>query len=126
MANTKVIESLLREQKKTSEQIIDTIASNAGIPTIRIPSTTSAQELIPNVIYIFTERSGDLTLTLGTPVIGKANQYHLFLTTENSETIPTITWPNYLQWAGGNEPTIDAGKTYEVDILNNVAVFMEI
>ena len=37
MANTKVIESLLREQKKTSEQIIDTIASNAGVP---LPLTT--------------------------------------------------------------------------------------
>ena len=126
MANTKVIESLLREQKKTSEQIIDTIASNAGVPTIRIPSTTSAQELLPNVIYIFTERSSDLTLTLGASVIGKANQYHLFLTTEDGGTAPTITWPDNLQWAGGNEPTIDAGKTYEVDILNNVAVFMEI
>jgi len=98
---------------------------NVGIPTMTIPATTAAQELVPNTMYIFAERSAALTLTLGTPVVGVANEYHFFLITD-SNTAPTITWPTGISWYGGNAPTIAAGKTYEVSILNNVAVYFEV
>lgn len=101
--------------------IIAAVQANAGVPAITIPSTTAAQELAPNTLYIFAERTGDLTLTLGTPITGIANDYHLFLAI--GSTAPTITWPTGITWQGGSAPTIAANTTYEVDILNNVAVY---
>jgi hypothetical protein len=98
---------------------------NVGIPTMTIPSTTASQELAPNTIYIFAERSTALTLTLGTPITGVANEYHLFLICDGT-TAPTVTWPSGITWNGGSAPTIAAGKTYEVSILNNVAAYFEV
>ena len=105
-------------------QILAAVQANAGIPTETIPSTTSSQELAPNTLYVFAERSTNLTLTLGTPITGIANEYHLFLIT--ASTAPTITWPSGISWNGGSAPTIAADKTYEISILNNVAAFFEI
>lgn len=95
------------------------------IQTLTIPSTTASQELAPNTLYIFASRSTALTLTLGTPIAGIANEYHLFLVAD-STTAPTVTWPSGISWNGGDAPTIAADKTYEISILNNVAAFFEI
>ena len=100
------------------------IAANAGIPTMTIPATTSSQELAPNTLYIFAERMADLTLTLGSPITGIANEYHCFIIVGG--TAPTITWPSGISWNGGSAPTIAASKTYEVSILNNVAAYFEV
>ena len=104
--------------------IIAQIQANAGIPTLTIPSTTASQELAPNTLYIFAERTTDLTLTLGAPIVGVANEYHLFLTTGSAA--PTITWPTGISWNGGSAPTIATSKTYEVSILNNIAAYFEV
>ena len=104
--------------------IIAAIQANAGVPTLTIPSTTASQELAPNTLYVFAERTTNLTLTLGTPIVGIANEYHLFLVV--GSTAPTITWPTGISWNGGSAPTIAASKTYEVSILNNVAAFFEV
>ena len=104
--------------------IIAAVQANAGIPTETIPSTTSSQELAPNTLYVFAERSTNLTLTLGTPITGIANEYHCFIIV--GSTAPTITWPTGISWNGGDAPTIAADKTYEISILNNVAAFFEI
>lgn len=101
------------------------ILDNAGTPTMTIPNTTASQELAPNTLYIFASRSAALTLTLGTPIVGVANEYHLFLVTD-SATAPTITWPAGISWNGGSAPTIATSKTYEVSILNNVAAYFEV
>lgn len=105
-------------------QILAAVQANAGIPTETIPSTTSSQELAPNTLYIFASRTSNLTLTLGTPIVGKANEYHCFIVC--GSTAPTVTWPSGISWNGGDAPTIAADKTYEISILNNVAAFFEI
>lgn len=104
--------------------IIAQIQANAGVPTMTIPATTSAQQLAPNTLYIFAERTSDLTLTFGTPITGIANEYHCFIIV--GSTAPTVTWPSGISWNGGDAPTIAADKTYEISILNNVAAFFEI
>lgn len=109
---------------QNKSDIIAAVQANAGVPTETIPSTTASKELAPNVLYVFSERSTNLTLTLGTPIVGKANEYHLFLVTGSNA--PTVTWPAGISWNGGSAPTIAASKTYEVSILNNVAAFMEV
>lgn len=105
-------------------EVLAAIAANAGIPTIAIPDSTAAQELAPNVLYIFDNRTITLTLTLGTPIVGIANEYHFFIVC--GSTAPTVNLPSGISWNGGNAPTISAGKTYEVSILNNVAAYFEV
>lgn len=105
-------------------EILAAIAANAGIPTLTIPDSTAAQELAPNVLYIFATRTSTLTLTLGTPIVGIANEYHFFVVC--GSTAPTINFPAGITWNGGSAPTIAADKTYEVSILNNVAAYFEV
>lgn len=104
--------------------IIAEIQANAGIPTLTIPDSTAAQELAPNVLYIFDSRTSTLTLSLGTPIVGIANEYHFFVVC--GSTAPTINFPSGISWNGGSAPTIAADKTYEVSILNNVAAYFEV
>jgi hypothetical protein len=105
-------------------EILAAIAANAGIPILTIPDSTAAQELAPNVLYIFETRTSELTLTFGAPIVGIANEYHFFVVC--GETAPTINFPAGITWNGGSAPTIAANKTYEVSILNNVAAYFEV
>ena len=103
---------------------IEQHAGSSGIQTLTIPDTTSEQVLEPNVLYIFETRTSTLTLTLGTPIVGIANEYHFFVVC--GSIAPTINFPSGIAWNGGSAPTIAADKTYEVSILNNIAVYLEV
>lgn len=114
-------------QESTSQEILNEVSGikdSIGTPTLTIPDTTAEQELAPNVVYVFAERTSDLLLSLGEPIVGKANEYHFFI--EVGATSPTITFPIGIEWNGGNAPTIAADKTYEVSILNNIAAYFEV
>jgi hypothetical protein len=105
-------------------EILAAIAANAGIPTMTIPNTTAAQELAPNVLYIFENRTSELTITLGAAIVGRASEYHFFIIC--GTTAPTVNFPAGISWNGGSAPTIAADKTYEISILNNVAAYFEV
>lgn len=105
-------------------EIIAHIQANAGIPTLTIPDSTAEQVLAPNVLYFFETRTSTLTLTLGTPIVGIANEYHFFIVC--GTTAPTINFPSGITWNGENAPEIAADKTYEISILNNIAAYFEV
>lgn len=95
-----------------------------GISTLTVPDTIAEQVLEPNTLYIFSTRTSTLTLTLGTPIDGIANEYHFFVVC--GSTAPTINFPDGIKWNGENAPEIAADKTYEVSILNNIAAYFEV
>lgn len=64
-----------------------------------------------------------LALTLGTAVSGKVSEYMVKFTAGSGGC--TVTWPSGLTWAGGSAPTINAGKTYMVSIIEKMAVACE-
>lgn len=94
------------------------------VPRIEVGNEILLQVLEPNTLYIFTARTNNLTLTLGTPVEGKASEYHLLILT--GESAPSVTWPDGISWNGGDGPTISEEKTYEVSIMENIALFIEL
>ena len=112
------------EDAKNSAREAYELAQAARIPTLTIPDTTAEQELAPNVLYIFSTRTSTLTLTLGTPIEGIANEYHFFVVC--GSTAPTIKFPSGIAWNGENAPEIAANKAYEVSILNNIAAYFEV
>lgn len=112
------------ENQQDLVEYIEQHADYSGVPTLTVPDNTAEQVLAPNVLYFFETRTSTLTLTLGAPIVGIANEYHFFVVC--GSTAPTINFPSGIAWNGENAPEIAAGKTYEVSILNNIAAYFEV
>ena len=79
----------------------------------------------PNVLTKLGTLASSVTLSLDTSKEegGVTNIYDIiFITPTNA---PSITWPEGISWIGGSAPTIAGGKTYEVSIMNNLAIYGE-
>ena len=87
-------------------------------------SSVPSGGFLPDEFYSLGTLTGTISFTLATAVAGNINHY--FWTFETSTTAPTVTWPTGITWMGGNSPTIVANKHYEISILNNIAVYMEV
>lgn len=82
------------------------------------------QEITPNTFYNFTDTAiTSLTITFGTEQSGVLNEYMFQFIAGDGFT--TLTMPSGVVWLGGAEPTITAGKTYQVSVVNNLAVIGE-
>ena len=73
--------------------------------------------LTPNVLHKWGEVA-TLTLTLGTPTDGVVNEYMAQFVSGTTATV--LTLPETVKWMGDN--TIEAGKTYQLSIIDNLAV----
>ena len=86
--------------------------------------------MLPNVFYSLGTLTGAVTISLASAVSGIENEYKFKFTSDS--TAPTITWPNSITaWAGNcldsstQLPVITAGSTYEVSVLDGLAVIVE-
>ena len=99
-------------------------AKGRETPVITIPNSMPSLKLLSNVAYVFEERTNYIELTFDAPIADIINEYHFFINCGG--VAPYIMWPIGINWDGGNAPTISANKTYEVSIVNNIAVYLEI
>lgn len=75
----------------------------------------------PNKYYKWTSAVSSLEITLTAPKDTKVlNNYMMEFTT--SSTGCSLTLPSAIKWANGEVPTLDASITYQVSIINNLAV----
>lgn len=75
----------------------------------------------PNKYYKWTAAVSSLEITLTAPKDTKVlNNYMMEFTT--SSTGCSLTLPTTIKWANGEVPTLDASITYQVSIINNLAV----
>ena len=79
----------------------------------------------PNTVYRYGTLSGDTTFPDFSPSVSHvANVWCWTFTTPS--TAPTITWPvDIIAWAGGSAPTINASKSYEVSVMDGLALIVE-
>lgn len=90
-----------------------------------IVTTQPQNGFLPNIFYNLGELTGNITFTLATPSdVTIVNHY--YWTFETGSTAPTITWPNGITWADGSAPTINSNKHYEISVLNNIGMFLEV
>ena len=76
--------------------------------------------LEPNKYYRLTTAQSSLSISLGTPSDETIlNEY--FIEFPCSST--TVSLPSTLKWANGETPSFDNGITYQISIVNNLAVF---
>lgn len=78
------------------------------------------QQLSPNILYMFGARPS-LTITLGGGTAGIVNEYMFEFVSGRTPT--TLSVPDTVKWSGGSAPTIEANKTYQVSIVDNLAVY---
>ena len=90
-----------------------------------VVTTQPSGGFVPNVLYRLGTLTGSKTFTLASPS-DSAIVNHYYWTFTAGSTAPTITWPSGISWFGGSAPTITAGKHYDVSILDNIAVCMEV
>lgn len=83
-------------------------------------SGTVTKQLKPNTFYKFGSCS-KLTITFAAEESGIENEYKFEFVSGTTPT--TLSLPDSVKWSGGNAPTIEANKTYQVSIVNNLAVY---
>lgn len=82
-------------------------------------SGTVTKQLSPNTYYEFGECT-KLTITLAAEISGILNEYMFEFVSGSTAT--TLSLPASVSWMGGKAPTIEANKTYQCSIVNNIAV----
>lgn len=82
-------------------------------------SGTVTKQLSPNTLYEFGECTS-LTITLAAEISGIRNEYMFEFVSGTTPTMLSI--PETVGWMGGEAPTIEANKTYQCSIVNNIAV----
>lgn len=106
-----------------------TVRSFLGIDNlsnqIDIDSTGDVtQELLPNVLYNFTDTDiTSLTINFASAINNKVNEYMFQFIAGAGFT--GLTLPEGVVWLGGTEPSFTEGKTYQVSVLNNLAIIGE-
>lgn len=117
LSNKPSINSVTLSGNKTS--------SDLGLADKTVVATTQpAGGMLPDAVYNLGELSGTITFALAAAVSGNVNHY--FWTFSTGATAPTVTWPNGITWQGGSAPTINASKHYEISILNNYGIALEV
>ena len=92
-------------------------------PTKSQTATSGTVSIAPNVLNKWSSAlTGTLTITFASGASGVANYYMLEFTTGSS--IPTINLPSGVKWEGGYNilNNLAANTTYQISILNNLAV----
>ena len=97
----------------------------SGTPVV---SQTGDATIQPNVLNVWDTAVTALTITKGTDLDGELNHYFVRFTVgtpAEGESIQ-ITFAGFsLTWYAVNVPTWVSGKTYEISIINNLALWAE-
>ena len=104
------------------EQIQSAILGKAD--KVVLNNVSGDQEISPNTMYVWGSVAGALTITKGGEIAGIVNNYMVrFIAGEGC----AVTFSGFeLDWFGGEEPTWTAGNTYEISIVDNIALWAEI
>ena len=98
-----------------------------ALKTVIVTETEGLASYIisPNVLTKLGTLASSVTLSLDASKeeSGVTNIYDIIFTTPTNA--PSITWPEGISWIGGSAPTIAGEKTYEISIMNNLAIYGE-
>lgn len=91
---------------------------------INISESSITQDILPNILYVF-EGIQDLNVTLSGHKKGVVNEYLIQFTANDNFTNCTINSSDgtAIKWASNLDVTV--GHTYQISIINNLAVYLE-
>ena len=93
---------------------------NVGYTQVNHGTSNTTFTLTPNVFHVWGTVS-NLILTIGNVNNGIANEYLFQFTSGSNAT--SLTLPSNIKWA--TQPNIQANKTYQISILNNLGTILE-
>lgn len=102
-------------QNKVIKSYID---SNCNIAVET--TTSSSKSLTANKYCRWTNTPTSITITLASPSNTSILNNYMFEFTASSSGC-TLSVPSTIKWINGTIPTIEAGKTYQISIINNLA-----
>ncbi len=93
-----------------------------------VDASTLPASLDPNKVYQMGTLTGSVTIPAFSAVASGDTEAKIWcFTFSTGSTAPTITWPAGITgWSGGSAPTISASKSYEVSVMNGIAVIIEV
>jgi hypothetical protein len=97
------------------------IANKANKITIVNYGTSSTTTTLSENIYYIWGEVASLTLTLGTPADASKLSEYMF-EFQSGATPTVLSLPSSVKWP--ETPTIEANKTYQVSIVNNIALIV--
>lgn len=87
-----------------------------GVPTIAASGNITA---MPNQLYVWSSPVGAFTITKGAETAGIVNEY--IFRFSGATSVVFAGWS--LTWNGGDAPSWEASKTYEISIVDNIALY---
>lgn len=102
----------------TSE--ITTIKNEYQKKIISVPTSETSKTLQPNTYYKWGTMTS-LTITLATNVDSSILNEYMFEFVSGT-TPTTLSLPSSIKWLNGEAPIIEQNKTYQVSIVNNLAI----
>lgn len=95
-----------------------------GYPEIKLSSSITSHELLPNTSYIWEGTVERLVISFGNQSSGFTNEYS-FQFTCPPESSTVLSLPSNIKWVDGNFPNIEPGYTYLFSIVNNLGVYIK-
>lgn len=78
--------------------------------------------ILPNVYNVFGTVTGEITITKGQEQPNILNNYIIRFIAGDECRVVFNGWE--LVWAGNNVPTFEVGKIYEIQIIDNLAIYI--
>lgn len=95
-----------------------------GYPEVKLNSSITSYELLPNTSYIWEGTVELLVISFGSQSSGFINEY-TFQFTCPAESSTVLSLPSNIKWVDGNFPNIEPGYTYLFSIVNNLGIYIK-
>ena len=89
-----------------------------GRPIVNTNSSTVS--MWPNIYYRVTNTPSTLTLTFNTKLTTNMEEYFIEFTTSSDGC--SLIVPSSVKWMNGEVPALEANSTYQISIVNNLAI----
>ncbi len=112
----------LKQYHVNLQTTMDTALQSKADVTKIINQTESVVTIQPNVMNVWGTIT-NLNITKGTDIDGIVNNYMVRFTAGDDAAV--IFSGEEVKWYGGDVPTWTAGNTYEISIVDNIALWAE-
>lgn len=78
--------------------------------------------LTPNIYYLFTGEIASLSISFGEAKTSRYNEFKGQFRT--GSTVPVVSFPSSVKWVGEEFPELEADRTYQFSVLNDIGVIV--
>lgn len=106
----------------TKEEIDTLMSTFSKTPIVSKTASDTTAIIEANKLYLWTEPVATLSVSFMPETVGIVNEYMIQFTCPNNRATD-FTLPDDVRWANDNPIEPEAGFTYQISIVNNLAVF---